>query len=1239
MAYDGQLKFETALDATGLQKGANKLGDIVKGLGLFKIIEKSMGAVVNSIDSAVSRVDTLNKFPRVMEQMGYGADTARESVDRLSDGIQGLPTALDSIVGSTQRLSIATGSLDKGTDTALALNNALLASGASNEAASRGTEQYIQSLSRGKIEGEEWKTLMETMPYAMDQVAQAFGFTGPSAVQTLREALGSSEITMSQFNDKLIELNGGVGGFAKVAQTASGGIATSWANVQTAVVRGTANVIQAVDDGLDSFGGISGVMDSVKGAVNTAFSAISNGANLLMQNLDKVALSAAGVGTAFAAYKAIQAWNVAAGEAKKVTDFLKTSQQQLTLAVGKSTAAQLEQVAAAKIQEAQDAQAKFRKLELIATEKLGIAESLKAAAAKATGTEATRLQREAARAATVAEQAQTAAKAASTVANTASTAAVQADVAAQNARNTSVGLGTALIGYLTGSITLHSLATAAATTATTIFKMALNALPLIGIAAAIGAVVVGIIALVAWLGNSDEAYNEGRQYVEDYGESNKALADDLDKTTDEFKKNTAAAEATTRTSEGMLAGLSELADEGLARTAEETYRLQAKIDALNATQQGLNLTIDETTGKLSMTTAEIEAYFGATENAARATALTDHMKALGDQLVDIESQFIDSERQIAEWKEQVENGTLNPKKYEWLVGRLNKETDALKETQAAALDEMAQNEEAYSKVLADQEAKRQALADLQEDEIRDFAAQHHLSYESIRADMDENNLSFPDWVDKNQKELDESQAKLTEFADKWGYSLDEVNAAVSASGLTIEDYVERQDKALEHAMEVIADFTANATNGFSVMDQETAISLDNFMNNMKKNEDAVANWATNMNTLMDLGVNKGVIEQLSKMGPEGAAQAQVFIDELTKLNGGVDVSLGQTNDLVASKLAEIDGAFSTGLDAANIAADTQLRAESYYGAGYASIGNIATGIEDNPAAVDATTSQMEGAKAAASEVDFTGVGQSIAAGIVSGLSGADVSGAMQGIADAIQVNTNKVTSAVTGMSNGVQAVLSNMKTQAVSTTSQAMTEISSTITSHNGNLNVAAAAAASSVVNGLQPMVPGAEDVAGNMMDGVGVAMDRKAPYLYSKAREIATTIASTMAAALDVHSPSRVMVGLFENVMMGIYVAMDGMSGMLYSEAKNIADGIADRLTISGDVASTLVNKMRAVIDSTSLGGAALVPQVAYAGAGGGSTYSPTLVQHITTPKPLSASEMTREGQDMLRRSRWQLP
>ena len=160
MSYSsGEIVFDTRMDASGFEKGANNLGNIVKGLGVFEIIKKGMQMVGQSIDAAVSRYDTLNRFPMIMEQMGYGANTAKASIQRLSDGIQGLPTTLDDIVSSTQQLTLATGDLDKGTDSALALNNAFMASGASAANASRGMTQYIQMLSSGKVDMMSWRTL------------------------------------------------------------------------------------------------------------------------------------------------------------------------------------------------------------------------------------------------------------------------------------------------------------------------------------------------------------------------------------------------------------------------------------------------------------------------------------------------------------------------------------------------------------------------------------------------------------------------------------------------------------------------------------------------------------------------------------------------------------------------------------------------------------------------------------------------------------------------------------------------------------------------------------------------------------------------------------------------------------------------------------------------------------------------------------------------------------------------
>ena len=53
MAYDGTLRFDTSVDTSGFQKDANKLGGIVKGLGVFKLLEKGFQAVASSIDGAV----------------------------------------------------------------------------------------------------------------------------------------------------------------------------------------------------------------------------------------------------------------------------------------------------------------------------------------------------------------------------------------------------------------------------------------------------------------------------------------------------------------------------------------------------------------------------------------------------------------------------------------------------------------------------------------------------------------------------------------------------------------------------------------------------------------------------------------------------------------------------------------------------------------------------------------------------------------------------------------------------------------------------------------------------------------------------------------------------------------------------------------------------------------------------------------------------------------------------------
>lgn len=260
------------------QKTNSSILDIAKGIGVFKLIDNAIGLVTSSLGGAIDRFDTLNKYPVVMQALGYSTEEVDKSMNKLTDGIDGLPTSLDEIVSRAQQLAISTGDLQTGTDTAIALNNAFLASGASAADASRGAQQYQQMLSKGEVDLQSWRSLLETMPIAMDKVSKSFSDQGVNSANDLYDALKKGDITFDDFNNRLIKLNDGVGGFAELAKKNSAGIRTSFSNIKTAVVKGLANVITAIDEGMQNagLGSIAENFDKIKNAVNVAFKAITD---------------------------------------------------------------------------------------------------------------------------------------------------------------------------------------------------------------------------------------------------------------------------------------------------------------------------------------------------------------------------------------------------------------------------------------------------------------------------------------------------------------------------------------------------------------------------------------------------------------------------------------------------------------------------------------------------------------------------------------------------------------------------------------------------------------------------------------------------------------------------------------------------------------------------------------------------------------------------------------------------
>jgi tape measure domain-containing protein len=276
MAVAGSLTYDTNIDKSGFEKGLNslknstqnvgtKIKNIVVALGIDKIISATMNTIKNSVNDAVSRIDTLNNYPKVMKNLGISSEESEASIKKLSEKLTGLPTTLDSASLAVQRFTSKNSDIEKSTDYFLALNNALLAGGASADIQSSAMEQLSQAYAKGKPDMMEWRSLQTAMPAQLNQVAKAFNMTSDE----LGEALRNGKISMDDFMDKIVELNeNGTGefqSFEEQAKNSTGGIATSITNMKTAITRGVSEIVKSIDKLLDSIGlgGISNVLNQI----------------------------------------------------------------------------------------------------------------------------------------------------------------------------------------------------------------------------------------------------------------------------------------------------------------------------------------------------------------------------------------------------------------------------------------------------------------------------------------------------------------------------------------------------------------------------------------------------------------------------------------------------------------------------------------------------------------------------------------------------------------------------------------------------------------------------------------------------------------------------------------------------------------------------------------------------------------------------------------------------------------
>lgn len=753
-------------------RGSSSLKKFAVGSAVFQLAAKGAELLGEALGGAIQRFDTLESYPRVMQAMGHSTEDVTRSTKKLAAGIEGLPTTLNEVVGTAQRLTSITGDINKSTDLTLALNNAFLASGSSSADASRGLQQFSQMLSAGKVDMQSWKTLQETMPYALQKTAESFGFAGQSAQNDFYSALKEGRITFNQFSRKLVELNGGVGGFAELAKTNSKGIQTSFGNLKNAVVKGVANTIKALDDLTKAATGktIAENFDALKVIINAAFGVIVNvikASTPVFQTLFSILSTGASVISFLT--PAIIGLVAALVTMRAINQAVKTTKDLISA---------------------------WKTFKTTATGAIQIINLMTAAQATCGSV-------------------------------------TKAQMVANLANNGALTASNLLYGVLTGSISLQTAATIAATAATTAFKAALTALtgPIGLVVTGIGLVVGVCVTLWQWLTAESEETKRLKSEQEELVKSTDQLTDSVKQSAKERQKNLESVKGNTESYQKLADEIVQLSQK-TNKTAADKKNLKKKIDALNASVSGLNLAYDKNSDSLSHNSDQIKARISAMEAESTWETSQKNLLDIEQKRAEIGEQLKKIAEQRKKWNE--ESNVSDSVRKERLQELNDKETE-LKNTQTelqTEYEKTSQVQQAASEAMAsavENGSNRQVVAyenmsKSQQKAIDDMRTKYNELLETTTNMFEQIKYKSAISVDemianlqKNQEAVNNWATNLNTLAERGVNEgiLAKLQAMGPQGGLYVQELVNASDEKLATLNEVFTQGGESAMNGLT----------------------------------------------------------------------------------------------------------------------------------------------------------------------------------------------------------------------------------------------------------------------------------------------------------------------------------------------------------------------------------------------------------------------------------------
>lgn len=863
---------------------------MVAATAVTTALSTAWGMVKDSVSKAMGRIDTMNQFKRTIQLMTSDTEAATRALDTLKGASRGTAYGLDVMAAATQRFVTASYDVDKSTQYVEGWGNAVAMYGdGSNATFERVMLQMGQMAAKGKANMGDIKSAMEAGIPVMQIYAQQMGMTRDE----VDKAMSAGQISAEEFFAAMdVAFKNGTESFpplTNAAKNAGSSWSGTFSNMKAATTRGMVSIIESIETARKD-SNLPTMQDAIKGFGEMMESVMNRAGEVLSALAPHFETIATAAGSMFAVFATHHIITSAVASFERFSGAVKASNDIIGLVTGAMKTGESVVSTYSKIIETTAGSEQI----FNAAKSVGIALNEKDLTLKATGI--------------------------------ALTAEEQKQIISATAAMSTKGI---IMSVLTGKITI-------ATAAQLLWNKVMMANPIILFVTLIAGLVASLVFLNNVLNRQTDEQKAASAAARDHANAMNELADASGNSTTEYKNTMAQIDGNRKAAESYVSRLKEISSSSES-SEKKSAQLRQTLANLKQLYPDLTFEIDETTGSIVGGTDAIVSQLDATDELSKSKGMVDYINQMNSDQEVLRQKIEETTAMI----EAMQNAGTDKKKTWFGLGQ--KDTDEFTELKASLETLTTSYDDLTVKIgEAEEEYKNLSEAEIQAELDR---REHERSLEALSEAYGVTTDDIVAYSERTGEALEDAGEKVVALADKFGMSTDEVVAAAEYYGTTLEGWAKMHEEQLKRAEEALNKHVDIVSDGWSSLEQKSTISIDKYIENLRNNQSAVEKWAVNVEALMEAGVDRGVLQNLAKLGPAGAAQAAQFVAELEALNNG---ALGKFDELTPAAQAKIEWLATTmeqGLEIAAYGAEVALRTGGdYAGAAADLVSEMAGGI-------------------------------------------------------------------------------------------------------------------------------------------------------------------------------------------------------------------------------------------------------------------------------------------------------